>query len=364
MLKYKPKTQNPFCLHPFRRVKIDAYGGVTHCCYQGAASLGNILDHDLKDIWEGGINKKIQKETLQGRLHPSCRTWGGCPFEKVEIKPAKHFDKLQYPLVAIELDLPPTHCNIGGETPDPVTSPACLMCCRNSEAFIENMKNIVSRFDETLEKIKPMMPGLDELSILGNAEPFWKDAIFKAFDKLDYLSYRNHCRFWTYTNGTLFGERTMKRYMEYVKTSSLNFSIDAATPETYIKLRRLNLYETIKQNIKRYSSCRTPAQMRRNVKGQHSIRIFNVLSRINFREMPLMVEEAEEMGADVVAFGLVHSAGGAVSAETMALLELTGEDREEYEKCEAEAKRIASKSRVEFESNLGLLLKDFQGQNI
>jgi len=360
MLKIEPRLERrPFCLHPFRRLKIDAYGGVTHCCYQ-TPSLGNILEQDFRDIWEGELNQEIRDVIMDGKLHRKCR--GGCPFNDAELLSSKGFNRSgRFPLAALEIDFPASHCNIGGENPSP-ENPACIMCCRDQEGFMEGLP--LSRFDEVLDKIKPMMPDLEEIAIIGNAEPFWKDAIFKAFDKIDYIAYRKSCRFWTYTNGTSFGEQTMKEYMKYVKTSCLNFSIDAATPETYVKIRRLDLYETIKENIKRYSSCRTTSQRRRNVAGQHFIRIFNVLSQLNFREMPLMVREAEEMGADVVSFGFVHSAGGAVAAETMALLELTGEDREEYEKCEAEAKRIASQSRVELESNLGLLLKDFRGQNI
>jgi len=357
MLKYEPVPIKPFCLHPFRRLKIDAYGGVSHCCYQEHGSLGNIIEHDLEfDIWEGETNREVRRYMIEGELHPKCVGWGGCPFigSESELGPSSGF-RLdgKYPLCGLEIDFPPTHCNIGGEDPDPVTSPACIMCCRNQPGFIDALKP--HSLDAILRSIKPLMPELEELAVIGNAEPFWKGALFDAFDKLDYISHNRHCRFWTYTNGTIFDQKVMEKYVEYVRTSSLNFSIDAATPETYIKIRRLNLYETIKRNIKAYSSYKPI---------RHRIRIYNVLNRLNFREMPLMVEEAEEMGADVVAFGLVHSAGGLLDRKTMESLVITEEDLEEYERCAEEAHQIASQSRVELESNLGLLIKDFRGQTI
>jgi MoaA/NifB/PqqE/SkfB family radical SAM enzyme len=335
----KVNSTRVFCPLPFIRMKIDPYGGVTQCCYQEPNHLGNILEQDFQEIWNSKTAEEIRKYTLECRLHPRCEGWGGCPFIGREVKdfekdfPLIHSVNKYYPL-GLELDLPSTHCNIGGENPDPVTSPACIMCPRNRKDFTKELG--ISKFDEILEKVKFLMPHLEELTILGVAEPFWKDALFKAFDTLDYIPHNDHCRFWTFTNGTIFGPRVQKKYMEYVKRSILNFSLDAATPETYVKIRRFDFYETIKENIKRYSARRNPSL--------HTVKICHVLSNMNFREMPLMVEEAEEMGADDILFNFVHNAGG---PEITASLLITGEQREEYEKYEAQAKEIASQTKVQ-----------------
>ena len=99
-----------------------------------------------------------------------------------------------------------------------------------------------------------------------------------------------------------------EKYCEIVKDSCLNFSIDAATPETYLKIRRLNFYDTIKRNITRYANDRPES---------HVISICHNINIHNLHEMPLMVKDAIEMGADSIYMNPVHSAGGYINVEKL-----------------------------------------------
>jgi len=172
------------------------------------------------------------------------------------------------------------------------------------------------------------MSHLRDLWILGVAEPFWKNAIFKVMDGLDYASHRDHIRIVSFTNGSVFGDKTRERYMREVSQSNLHFSIDAASPETYCKIRRLDFYKTVKKNVIKYSEERPP---------NHMIGICHNINRLNFHEIPQMVTEADEMGADWLDFNFTHNAGGHIDLSGLGLRE---EDREEFEKYAAEAKAM------------------------
>ena len=327
-----------FCELPFKRIKINHMGFAFHCCFQ-SESIGNVLDEDFHKVWNSKISEEVRDITKQGNLHRICSGWGGCPFIgrdiKDETKYEEHLVHKNYP-VALEIDLHPSHCNIGGLNPSE-DKPACIMCPRNSKKLTEHPSFNINVFDKVLDKVSFLMPYLKELTILGVAEPFWKNIIFDTFDKLKFKEHRDHCMFWTYTNGTVFGPKIQDKYKEYVKKSELSISIDAATPETYMKIRRLDFYDTIKRNVTHYS---------RNRCENHLIKICHNINKINFKELPHMVEEASEMGADVVYFNFTHTAGNFIDISDIALRK---DDKPDFEKYEKKAYEISKKNGITIE---------------
>ncbi len=319
MLKvnHKPPTDSvqTFCPLPFKRLRVDHVGNINHCCFQ-AGFLGNILHTDFYDLWKSDLAKEVQTAILAEELHPFCAAWGGCPFIGMEnsthVKPPKHsvHRDLKYP-VSLELALPPSHCNIGGESPSD-KNPACIMCPRNNEQFRALPDYKLDMVTAVVERVRFLMPYLQELSVLGVAEPFFKGAIFDVLDGLDFVSHRNHIMFWTYTNGTLLHQENVNKFIDLVPTSALNISIDAGTPETYIRIRRQDFYDLIKRNVIAYSK-RKPRS--------HQIKICHNINAINFQEMPLMVREAKEMGARSIHFNFTHTAGGFADIEAYKLNE-------------------------------------------
>ena len=76
---------------------------------------------------------------------------------------------------------------------------------------------------------------------------------FKIY-KLEFKKYKDNIMFWTFCNGSLFGDQNQEKYInEYVTWSRIGFSIDSATPETYQKIRRLDYYKTISRNLENYN---------------------------------------------------------------------------------------------------------------
>lgn len=188
----------------------------------------------------------------------------------------------------LEICLPDKHCNVGGENPT-ADNPACIMCKRNW-----NVPQQPDLTDFLCEKALPLMPYLEHLCVLGTAEPFWKDAVFRIFEKVQFHRHKEHIQFVTNTNGICLGERTAQRFFDEVVCSDISWSIDAATPETHEKIRRLPTFEIVTNNLKRWIEYRE----RFGGKQKHRVTIYNNINLLNVEEMTLMVELATEWGVD------------------------------------------------------------------
>lgn len=274
-----------FCSYPFIRLKFTSDGYVAMCCFQTRKCLGNILEKSLEEIWFSPLAESIRRETLEGKLHKTCQI-ESCPFYHKKVKENHRVQTRKYPS-QFEIDLPNTHCNIGGETPSD-KNPACIMCERNKPFDPQ-----VDKLNEVCAILKPYIKFVNSVHIQGVAEAFWKDRIFEIIDMLDINSFKEKIKISTTTNGILMTEKRRKRFLDY-PCSSLTWSLDAATPETYKKIRRVDMYEKIVENLKNYAR-------ERNLKKQF-INIHNNINLINVHEVVGMVELAAKINANYLEF--------------------------------------------------------------
>lgn len=311
MLKIDPlhvtRSVKTFCALPFQKIILTANGAVSMCCHQGIPLGGLGEDVSIMDLWTSPLAEEIRDKTFRGELHEVCSCRNTCPFIKGE---RQRYDPPSYPNarrpLCLEICLPMSHCNIGGEEPSP-KNPACLMCRRNFSA--PNEPNLV---EFLCEKAKPLMPFLQDLMVLGTAEPFWKDIVFKVFELLDFSSHKHHCRFSTNTNAICLSERVLTRLFAETESSSIFFSIDAASPITYRKIRRVNAYETVLKNIRRFLAMRTPS---------HRATIYNNINLLNVEEMSKMVEVAVELGVDAMVMLPTYTIDNSVKLGELLLCE-------------------------------------------
>lgn len=294
-----------FCDLPYTKLILNGWGDLSFCCYQ-LEQLGSILgDKDVLDLWKSTKAQAIRAETDRGNLHRACKSWNTCPFliqEKFPIDFEVH-ENLEYPLY-LEICLPNTHCNIGGENPSE-EDPACIMCCRNYD--FKPQPQITKLL---CEKAKPIIPYLKRLCILGIAEPFWKDAIFKVLDDIDFQPYREQIRVETNTNVTCLFPRNTDKWFNTVHRSEVSFSMDAATSETYQKIRRIDGFEHLVENLQYY--CKHKNENHRAV-------VYNNINILNVHEMELMVEMAVDCEADQITMIPTHDQCGRVKMDELLL---------------------------------------------
>lgn len=304
------QIHSTFCGNPYTKMILNSLGDVSMCCHQ-VEQLGYVNeDTDLLDLWRSKLAQDVRDTTDRGELHQMCKSWNTCPFIcKAKEKFSLHrFKNSLYP-IHIEICLPDKHCNVGGENPT-IDNPACIMCKRNFEKpYQQDLTDLFCR------KVKPLMPYLKYLSVLGTAEPFWKDAVFKILDQLEFQRYKDIIEFVTNTNGICLTEKTTRKFFETVTMSDISWSLDSATPETHMKIRRLNTFDAVVTNLKRWIKIRDEY----GGKKKHKAHIYNNINLLNVHEMSLMVEMTKAIGADRIVFLPTHDQSGVVNLKELVL---------------------------------------------
>lgn len=284
------KSEKPYCAYPFERVRVTCEGDIYFCCFQRRYALGNILEKSFDDIWFSDLAEEIRSSVLGGQLHKHCQD-EGCPYLY-----QKNLNKVAgaHPLAIprlLEIDLPNYHCNIGGFSPNAKT-PACLMCERSMPGYRFQK---VDRLEEILPKLAHLIPELYGIHIQGVAEAFWHDYLFKALDLLEYDRNRDRIQVSTTTNGIGLNDERRRRFFARCPMSSVSFSLDAASSETYKKIRRLDAYEHVVRNLISYG-----IERKRHKKAL--LRIQNNINIYNVHEVAGMVDVAALAQVDAIEF--------------------------------------------------------------
>jgi len=278
-----------FCDLPYSKVILTSHGDVSMCCHQ-SIMLGQLDENTgVLDVWRNKIARDVRQDTTDQRLHKVCTSGNSCPFMSMpkEIKKHRVYRKFTYPTI-LEICLPDTHCNVGGEKPT-ADNPACIMCKRN---WVDPSQPDLTEM--LCEKSKPLMPYLKELMVLGIAEPFWKDALFKIYDQLEFYRYKDRIKFHTNTNVICLDEKTIRKFFDRTTWSDIAFSFDAATADTFKKIRRMNVFDSVLRNAKNYIKIREEY----GGKKHHKVHIWNNINLLNLDEMTCMVEMAVDIGVD------------------------------------------------------------------
>lgn len=286
-----PATQDPvFCIYPFTKVRLTCEGDVFFCCFHRIQPIGNLLTQEFADIWAGEKAEAVRAAILKGQLHSMCDL-ESCPHQYLQRRPAVD-SELGFPIPQLlEVDLPNTDCNFGGASPS-VTNPACLMCERSLPGFQFQRTNHLA---ELLPRLTPLLPRLRNIHIQGTAEPFWRDAIFKTLDQIGFAGFEKQIQVSTVTNGSLFDSKLQDRFLNTIEKSTVSFSLDASSAETYQKIRRHDLFDRVVKNLATY-------KQKRKAHPHAFLRIYNNINLLNIHEVIPMVELAAEMSVDILEF--------------------------------------------------------------
>jgi MoaA/NifB/PqqE/SkfB family radical SAM enzyme len=284
-----------FCSFPWTRVRVTAEGNIAMCCFQRPDDdepdkipyIGNILESTFDDIWFGDDAEDIRNEILSGKLHSKCQC-PGCPYLRMSVRSKREFIYNEYP-TALEIDLANTECNVGGAHPS-ASSPACIMCERASPRFKPD-NNLIF---QVLPRLINLLPNLELLHIQGNAEPFWNNLIFDVLDNLGFEKFKHQITVSTMTNGMFFDDPLIIKWLNLAPHSVTTFSLDAATPETYKKIRIIDCYDSVVQNLLNFS--------RQRVSRRQFVQIHNNINVINLHEVIGMCEVAHQAKVDMLEF--------------------------------------------------------------
>jgi MoaA/NifB/PqqE/SkfB family radical SAM enzyme len=299
------RTERAFCEFPFNKIKITPEGFVNFCCHQHHTNsiLGNILHENFESIWFSPKAIEIRNSVKNAKLHNTCNT-GECPYRYQNLQNATidiDVNNNGYP-THLEFDLHPSHCNFGGTKPTPET--ACIMCPRARKDFQNHLDATPDLTDRLAEAIAVLVPSLKEINILGVSEPFWKDKIFDVMQKMHFSQYKHNIEMRTTSNGSVFTPQRQQRFAEETVNSEICFSVDATTSDTYYKIRRQNLFQTVLDNIRHW------CKLRRTLPGKHIVQMHNNINTLNVHEVPDMVRMAKDLDVDSLTLLPTHDCGG------------------------------------------------------
>jgi MoaA/NifB/PqqE/SkfB family radical SAM enzyme len=149
--------------------------------------------------------------------------------------------------------------------------------------------------DAAVQKLLPYMRGFKTISLHGVGEPLLGKKLLALLDKTD------PDKTWVQfdSNGLLLTEE-MSRILISKKLNMIDFSLDAATRETYRKIRRSD-FDLVIGNIKRLSMMKQASGVSRP-----KIKVNMTLMRENAAEIVAFVDLAGELGAEIIHLGLLN----------------------------------------------------------
>jgi pyruvate-formate lyase-activating enzyme len=172
--------------------------------------------------------------------------------------------------------------------------PPCVMCYARILQMRGGQENRTLD-DEVFERIQPYLKNFEVISLHGIGEPLAGKKLFPILKSIDAKKTKLQFN----SNGLNLDEDKSR---ELVKAglSLVNFSLDAATAETYEKIRRVDFHKVI-ANIRRLSEIKKEMSSRRP-----RIEMNMTLMKSNLEEATQFVRLAKDLGAEGVHFGILN----------------------------------------------------------
>lgn len=182
--------------------------------------------------------------------------------------------KVSDPPIHIQLE-PTTACNL-----------ACITCSR--DLFIKKSRHMkLEEFKRVIEQIRPL-----KITLSGFGEPFTNNRLTEMIAYAE----ENGISVNTTSNMTLIDEKLAEKIVD-CRLELLKISIDAARPDTYMRIRGEDCHQKLIDGIKFI----TRVKKEKGVKHP-SMRFNFVVQKENFKEMTEVVEIAHNIGVEAIYF--------------------------------------------------------------
>lgn len=234
--------KNYICTVPFSYLEIHKYN-VHGCCPSWInIPYGNV--DNLKDIWNGDIATNVRESVLDG-TYKYCDK-NNCPHLSQLIHTQSvsgiFINKLQQESLKTD---GPTRLNLCFDNSCNLSCPSC----RKSVIFSDN--DDILKNDKILEDLSFNFKNtVTSLYISGTADPFASKTFRNFLKNFNIDMFPKLTNIHIHTNGLLLDEKmwnNIQNVHKYIKT--IEVSIDAATKDTYEKVRRGGNWERLNKNL-------------------------------------------------------------------------------------------------------------------
>lgn len=259
------------------------HNGDTRCCCTTFVkqNLDNMLQNTISEVWNSNLHKVLCLST-ENRTYSFCdKTM--CPLFVGKSVAEKGIEENTYKEMAVY----PETLAVGYDSTCNLACSTCRDCIHVAQGEEKEIANHISEIikEDYLKHCKFLI-------MAGDGEVFLSPAYRTIYsDKQCNPPYIR-----ILTNGMLFNEKTWTKF-KHEKTGKimLTVSIDAATKETYEKIRRNGNFDILKRNMEFASTLRKNGELR-------YFRLNFVVQRDNYQEMPLFVRWGKELHVDEIFF--------------------------------------------------------------
>ena len=251
-------------------------GDVFGCCHC-YVPFGNIIEEDSNKIFNGIYSRIVMLSSLN-QSYCLCPT-NYCTLKcyqktKESFKHINANNSNEIRKLSLGID---SSCNL-----------ACKSCNACNHIIDDNHHNTITTIINKLldsywlEKAKILIiAGMGEIFY----SPYYRQLLKTNLKRKEIT---------IHSNGLLFNETNWQLIADKYETINVKISVDAATPETYKKIRGGN-FDILTKNLKMISELRSQDKIK-------SFKLCFVVQRDNFREMPAFVKMAQELNVDVIYF--------------------------------------------------------------
>ena len=240
-------ARSAVCHAPFTSMYLDQHGDVRACCQNAHHPLGNVTTASLLDIWRGAATADLRRALERADYSLGCEF---CEWPVSEGRPeaafARWYDDFPIPSadpdwpVQLELSISNT-CNL-----------QCVMCNGDWSSSIRSQREgrapLPKVYDDGFfDELRAFVPHLRRVKFLGG-EPFLAAETLRVMDLLVELGDDVRCH--ATTNGTQWSPR-VERILDALPVD-VAVSMDAATAETYERIRVGSSWELLQHNLDRF----------------------------------------------------------------------------------------------------------------
>ena len=275
--------KNYVCLQPFEFTEFFDYK--THMCCPNwlPIDLGDPID--IKNTWMSDLSNSVRESIIDGSyrycIEERCPKLTGLKEGKTgglitKEEFLKRADEFQFPVLKTVKFNFDQSCN--------------LQCpsCRGEK--INYMGSDRERTELILHNIEDeLSEGLGHIECTGSGDPFFSKTFNKWLMKFNPAMYPNLKSIHLHTNGTLWNESNwykMKNVQKFIKSAEI--SVDAATKETYEKVRLGGKWEDIQHNLRFIAT----------LSNLEYITMSFVVQKENYKEMEMFYKMTEEIFDD------------------------------------------------------------------
>jgi organic radical activating enzyme len=290
-----------FCPRPFEFLEIHDNGSSFVCCPNWLPkAIGNLERQEISQVWNSTAVQEIRKSILDGSFK-YCSAQE-CPYIQSRTLPYKkdvedHSLREYIDQEITYLSRRPKILNLCYDRSCNLSCPSC----RTAKIVIWGKEYALKKvLQENI--LKDNLEDAEKVIITGSGDPFASRLFNELLTTLDATQYPR-LRIHLMTNGVLFTPQAWQRWHKaHAAIKSLQVSVDAATEETYLKVRCGGDFHRLQSNLQFICSLR-----KQTIFDFFSIDF--VVQAINFREMRDFIFLGKQLQVDRVAFTRIKNWG-------------------------------------------------------